>query len=319
MFDNKGWQSELQKVSENFKYCQFPSESEIGISGDRDQVTITLKKKGLHANMQTDAAAFEAWALTLLCHCEVKTVAITLQDISKELGAREPHFQRFLYRLTRFIDIFRGRIIADERLLNLSRVSGSGLAPLYLNQPLNHRSSVHEERDERLRVFLSQSGDHSESDLEKALEISPAFREAFALEKVMRQWPVGLFGERVAHGNRIFTGGKSAIDLIGIRNDELVLVELKKDGNRKVGAISELFFYSSLMRDALGGVFKFEERPSKRNCAVSTGDIKRCSSICAVLLAPTMHPCGMSCQGSELHRPVTPRRAKMRNNRGFQN
>jgi len=28
-----------------------------------------------------------------------------------------------------------------------------------------------------------------------------------------------------------------------IRNDELVLVELKKDGNRKVGAISELFFY----------------------------------------------------------------------------
>jgi hypothetical protein len=229
----------------------------------------------------------------LLCHCEVKTVAITLQQNLKELDAQtqqEPHFQRLLYRLKRLIEIFPGRIVADERLLKLSRVSGSGLSLLYLNQPLNHRSSVEAERDERLRVFLSQPGDHSESDLERALEISPAFRKALTLEKVMRQWPVGLFGERVAHGNRIFTGGKSAIDLIGIRNDELVLVELKKDGNRKVGAISELFFYSSLMRDALGGVFKFEERPSKRNCAVSTGDIKRCSSICAVLLAPTMHP-----------------------------
>jgi hypothetical protein len=290
MLDNKGWQLELQNVSKDFEYCQFPRESEIGINGDRDQVTITFNKKGLHANMQTDAAAFEAWALTLLCHCEVKTVAITLQENLEELDAQtqqEPHFQRFLYRLKRFVEIFPKRIVADERLLNLSRASGGDF---YLNQPLNHRSSVEAERDERLHVFLSQPADHSESDLERALEISPAFRKALALEKVMRQWPVGLFGEQVAHRNRIFTGGKSAIDLIGIRNDELVLVELKKDGNRKVGAISELFFYSSLMRDALGGVFKFEERPSKRNCAVSTGDIKRCSSICAVLLAPAMHP-----------------------------
>jgi hypothetical protein len=293
MLDNKGWQFELQHVCSEFEYCQFPRESEIGINGDRDQVTITLKKKGLHANMQTDAAAFEAWALTLLCHCEVKTIAITLEENPEKLDGQtrqEPHFQRFLYRLKRFTEIFPGRIVADQALLDLSCVSGIGPGLLYLNQPANHRGLADDEHDQRLRVFLSDSGDHSESDLEMALEISPAFRKALTLEKVMRQWPVGLFGERVAHGNRIFTGGKSAIDLIGIRNDELVLVELKKDGNRKVGAISELFFYSSLMRDALGGVFKFEERPSKRNCAVSTGDIKRCSSICAVLLAPAMHP-----------------------------
>ena len=231
--------------------------------------------------------------LILLCHCKAKTVAIALQEKLTEPDAQtlqEPHFQRFLYRLKRFIEIFPGRIVADKALLDLSCVSGSGPGLLYLNQPLNHRSPANSEHDQRLRVFLSQPGDHSESDLERALEISPAFRKVLALEKVMRQWPVGLFGERVAHGNRIFTGGKSAIDLIGIRNGELVLVELKKDGNRKVGAISELFFYSCLMRDALAGVFKFEERPSKRNCAVSTGDIQRCSRICAVLLAPKMHP-----------------------------
>src|SRR5260370_38568376 len=158
MLNNKDWQLELQNVTKDFEYCQFPSESEIGISGDRDQVTITLKKKGLHANMQTDAAAFEAWALTLLCHCEVKTVAITLQESLEELDAQtqqEPHFQRFLYRLARFIEIFPGRIVADERLLKLSRVPGNGPGLLYLNQPLNHRSPVEAEREQLLRVFLS--------------------------------------------------------------------------------------------------------------------------------------------------------------------
>src|ERR1035441_776360 len=50
----------------------------------------------------------------------------------------------------------------------------------------------------------------------------------------MRQWPVGLFDGKVAEGHEIFTRGKSAIDLIGIRNDTLILFELKKARNRKV-------------------------------------------------------------------------------------
>ena len=63
-----------------------------------------------------------------------------------------------------------------------------------------------------------------------------------------------------AEGKQIFTGGKSAIDLIGIRDDTLVLFELKKSGNRKVGAVSELLFYASVMRDAIGDppIFKFK-------------------------------------------------------------
>lgn len=102
---------------------------------------------------------------------------------------------------------------------------------------------------------------------------------------------MGLFRDRVAEGeNRIFTGNKSAVDLIGIRNTELVLVELKKRGNCKVGAISELLFYSSLMRDALKKLFRFEDRPPRRNCEVTRTDIMGCTSISAVLLAPDFHP-----------------------------
>jgi Holliday junction resolvase-like predicted endonuclease len=106
----------------------------------------------------------------------------------------------------------------------------------------------------------------------------------------MRQWPVGLFDGRVSHSSRIFSGGKSAIDLIGIRGKTLVLIELKKEGNNKVGAISELLFYSSVMRDLLRGKFRFEDRSSDEDCPLTRDDIANCSEIAAVLLAPSIHP-----------------------------
>lgn len=292
MLDNEYWQAELRrKDSRDLGKCQFPRHSEMEICGSRDQVTITLTNKGLYGNMQTDAAAFEAWALALLCHCDVKSVAIALkQGLEKPAdGPQEQHFERFLYRLMRFAELFPEHITVDRQLAGTARALGDR-PDLFLNQPLNHRDKLAIERGARLDALFGPSGRHSEADLEKALEVSDAFREALALDKVMRQWPVGLFVGCVAAGNRIFTGGKSAIDLIGIRKKELVLVELKKQGNCKVGAISELLFYSSLMRDALKGRFGFEDRLPKQNCAVSRTDIMNCTSISAVLLAPDMHP-----------------------------
>jgi hypothetical protein len=140
--------------------------------------------------------------------------------------------------------------------------------------------------------MVAPSGNDSESKLEKALECSRSFSEKFALEKVMRQWPVGLFEGRVAKDDqiRIFTGGKSAIDLIGVSNDSLVLFELKTHLNRNAGAISELLFYASVMRDAIRGEFQFEQLPFPKNCVVTRDDILGCSNIRAVLIAPRMHP-----------------------------
>jgi hypothetical protein len=107
----------------------------------------------------------------------------------------------------------------------------------------------------------------------------------------MRQWPVGLFKEQVADEHQIFTGKKSAIDLVGIRGDTLFLFELKKNRNRKAGAVSELFFYANVMRDAIGDapIFEFQSKSAKRNCAIAPEDITRCRRICGVLLAPGFH------------------------------
>lgn len=75
----------------------------------------------------------------------------------------------------------------------------------------------------------------------------------------MHQWPVGLFHDSVRNENHVFTGSKSAIDLIAVDDDTLLLFELKNGKNAKGGALSETFFYACVMRDALLGDFRVEE------------------------------------------------------------
>jgi len=289
--DNGGWQTKLRSVEgDDFKRCQFPGNGEIGICGSQDEVTITVTAKGLSGNMQTNAAAFEAWALVLLFHCRVKHIKIGLAPDAEKLAGG--HVERFLYRLHRFHKLFPDRIEPDSKLQNSARAL-NGTIRRVLNQPSTDRVPIEEEKDDRFAAVYTPSKTVSESNLEKALECSRSFRENFALKKVMRQWPVGLFEGRVAKNkkNSLFTGGKSAIDLIGISDNTLVLFELKTHLNRNVGAISELLFYASVMRDAIRGDFQFEDQSLPKNCAVTRGDILRCSNIRAVLIAPrTMHP-----------------------------
>lgn len=282
-FDNQQWQVELRKNVGALKNCRFPASSEIELGGTIEQATITMKEKGLHANMQSDAAAFEAWALALLIHCGVKSV-----QISVDPGAAGAHYERFLYRLKRFSELYPDRVIAKFPVSS-SRALDSKLER-FLNQPGPRKEPAEAHSQERMKAASLPA--RSESDLELALEISSAFRSRFQLEKVMRQWPVGLFDGTVAKGHEVFTRGKSAIDLIGIRGDTLFLFELKKANNRHAGAVSELSFYASVMRDAIGAsaIFKFESKSAEKNCAIGPEDILRCSKIHAVLLAPDFHP-----------------------------
>jgi hypothetical protein len=282
-FDNKTWQAELRSSLSALKACQFPKSSEIVLGGTRELATITMKEKGLLANMQSDAAAFEGWALALLCHCQVQRVQIDIDPAAKQDG---PHYQRFLYRLKRFADLFPDRVISAFLPEPKALTKGKRV----WNQS-NDRLEAPETRSRERMLAASRDG-RSESDLELALEVSKAFKARFQLDKVMRQWPVGLFDGRVTSGNRIFTGGKSGIDLIGIRAGTLVLFELKKRGNEKVGAVSELFFYASVMRDSIGAsaIFEFKFQKAQKNCAIAPEDIVSCSRISAVLLAPRFHP-----------------------------
>jgi hypothetical protein len=291
-FDNKGWQEILRRC-EGLNDCQFPAGTEIEIGGTRQEATITMKEKGLHANMQSDAAAFEAWALALLFHCGAQRVRIGVDVGASAKGSdgKGRHYERFLYRLERFSKLFPDRVIADFPA-SAPRALAAEKKRL-LNRPNSRKNPREAEFSERM--LAASAALPTESDLEKALEVSARFSERFGLKKVMRQWPVGLFKDHVDSKpeHQIFTGGKSAIDLVGIRNDNtLVLFELKKADNRKAGAVSELLFYASVMRDAIGDarIFHFDDRPAPKNCAITPEDIRNCSSIRGVLLAPHFHP-----------------------------
>ena len=286
-FDNKRWQEELRQLG-SLEKCRFPASSEIEIGGTQELATITMKKKGLNANMQSDPAAFEAWALALLIHCRVKSVQISVDPEAVDVDTKGGHYQRFLYRLTRFSELFPGQVIA--KLPAAPSRALDAQSGRFFNQS-DPRSEL-TEADFRERMKAASLPKKSENGLELALEISKAFKSRFRLDKVMRQWPVGLFDGEVKRGREIFTRGKSAIDLIGVRGDTLVLFELKKAGNRKVGAVSELLFYASVMRDAIGAspIFKFLSSEASDNCAIGPEDILHCSKICAVSLAPNFHP-----------------------------
>lgn len=168
------------------------------------------------------------------------------------------HYRRFLYRARRFAEAYpRWFSIAPEHRSELAPF-GSG-DPLRLNAPRKARAR----RMSRLprKPFLALSEHETEqvfADL-KSRALCRVFPELDP-ETLSYQLPVGLFRSRghgqPARADLAFTGGKSAIDLWGISRDgaTLFLFELKRPGAaRKVGIISELFFYANLMRDVQNG------------------------------------------------------------------
>lgn len=96
--------------------------------------------------------------------------------------------------------------------------------------------------------------------LERQIESWFAFEESKSLlcqhwnienDKLFNQLPIGVFYERIAANNAIFTRGTSAIDLWGVSRDgkALHLIELKCGDNKGIGVISETLFYIAVLYD----------------------------------------------------------------------
>jgi hypothetical protein len=242
-------------------------------------------EEAVFANLATNAAAFEAWSLALRIWCGVEKIELAWKSPSESRTDTERcHYQRFLYRAERFRSLFPDWFhLAQPALIADAEALGDG--PFYLNVP-GHRTELVQATNGETALELMR-----EADLEKSLLRSKEFACYFALEKRDRQFPVGLFRGTVAKGNRIFTGAKSAIDLVGIGKDALWLFELKAGDYIPAGILSELLFYASVMRDAIGkgARFSFESR-SKSKGMVRPEDIQRCHRIEAVILGEKFHP-----------------------------
>jgi hypothetical protein len=227
----------------------------MGKYKDRDQDWKYLVSE----NMQVDDAAFEGWALALQAWLGCRVKLAWEPPPNKD----DKHYQRFLYRVIHLMPATSWFEVKDEcrRLLAASRVRDAireeTPASFIVNEPLTHRGTVPlEERDDEKKHEIS----FFENDDDRASLIS--YSGLVGIPEIFRQIPVGLFSEKLGDGTpRIFPGGASMIDLAAIdENNTVAIFELKfvKPGSSpKIGAISELLFYSHFIRDSQKGIFVY--------------------------------------------------------------
>jgi hypothetical protein len=254
--------------------------SALGIEPGRGGLLLSLNAEAVTSNMQTDAAAGEAWALVLRLWLGKERVPHVLLDWEEPRDVQDGHYQRFLYRVAQFRKLFPHWFdVADPgRLQGCKALLDSRLA-------LNVAS--------RKASDFSPRTTSREYRFESKLTASQQFAEHFGLDpdKVDRQFPVGLFAGAVNSKNRIFTGGKSAIDIVAVGHDKRFwLFELKAGKNMSVGTLSELMLYTGLMKAAAQSRIEFDEVPLDSRAHVNPADVKECTGVSAVMLVENPHP-----------------------------
>lgn len=270
------------KIACSHKGIRLPSRIDFNLDGG--ELTLDLPWESTIRNMQEDNSAFEGWAFVMKRWIStIRKVKIKWVDPPNEITPnQEQHYQRFLFRVSKLEKAYDWMEIDGSNRDSLSRSKYSGNKDLLLNTPSGKRS--------RNTIPKKPLIDYKESELEMLIVNDPGisndFRKAFGLVHLDNQLPVGVFDGNVSEKTKIFTGSKSAIDIWGInKNNELCLFELKDALNKKVGALSEMFFYASLMNDVRNNIVKFDI-----NNHSGLDRISETNSINCYLLAPEMHP-----------------------------
>ena len=279
--NKKGIFSELRRrVSVN--NIRAPRDIDFDIDNNLSKLIVTLKEDGLIGNMQDNAAAFESWILPLRHYLSdmINQVEIVVpSNIAEKLQTRNNlHFNRFVYRLSRFLETYEWAFSSWKIPL---------LPPeIVCNVPTKENSLKNE---------------HKNKNSEGWIECDFVEKKKNEFDIIDHQLPVGLFIGKVDEENRYTTGQKSALDIWAIKNDELSVFELKKDDNIMIGIISELLFYTNVIVDIINHKILYDESDKKTIDAFNNNyrgfkDIHNYllgvgqKRINAVMLANNIHP-----------------------------
>jgi len=249
---------------------------------DGKTVRMCMGSSSVKANMQDNQASFEGWALALKRWLSKDFDRVELSWEFTE-DASDPHYQRFLYRVNQFKSLFAEWFnVVPFNLPEINKLKTEEEGHKFLlNVASMPRSSKLDEQCSSLEDSMG-----SEHKLECFIvEHQEELCRLLKIDKIDRQLPVGVFRDCVSskaeHG--VFTRGHSAIDLWGVSKEakKLFLFELKKEGNERLGILSEMFFYSYVMADVQAGRFKFKK---------PNAEIEQTESIDTYILAPDWHP-----------------------------
>ena len=241
-------------------------------------VEMHIPKDTIAKNMQDDSAAFEGWALVIKRWGNADKVVLSWDRHNSVIDG---HYQRFLFRVKNFLMDFGSWFsISPDSQIYLEELRIKDAGTYFLNSPARNRKESESQRTESKYEIKFTSKEFWRKDLKNASDA----------EFLNRQLPVGVFEGDIKKDNSIFTGGKSAIDIWGINHDELLLFELKAEKNNKIGIISELYFYSCIMRCVQKGRFKHKKSDTDTDTDTDLDLIVNSKKIKAYFLAPRLHP-----------------------------
>lgn len=203
---------------------------------------IKIRINNPNKNMQDDSSCFESIALLLKAknkYCKIE-LDYDLIDFNPSINS---NYMRFLYRLNRFYNAFDWFEISELGLDEIRRFNKFiNDKNLFINTPEQpatyNRNKGYEHHIENL--FANQKQNYL---FKLVNEIT-----GDDMKCVYNQLPNGLFYDKVSSSTRIFPTGY--FDLWGINNkNEFCVFELKEPKNKKMGIITELFFYAIYLND----------------------------------------------------------------------
>jgi len=263
-----------EKTGHSSRAIKLPRSIDFVIKDDTS-VKMKLPSSCISANMQSNESAFEGWALVLKRWGKFDKIIVDWEE--NKNSKFEGHYQRFLFRIEEFKNLFPDWFEIDDACAHL-------LDAL--------KTKIHK------CLLLNQAGERKALDYEKLkgevkleYEFVCGGRRRYLMglckaKSLDRQFPVGVFHDDVGEGYEIFTTRKSAIDIWGISEDgDLLIFELKTAKNISVGIITELLFYCNVMQNLKDCRFHYKDPADP-----TIGTIRKTSKIKAYFLVPRLHP-----------------------------
>lgn len=254
------------------KAIRFPSAFKIFDLGS-NSLEIHADRKSITTNMQTNVNAIDSWAI-ILSRWLGKKIVITWSIPSKQSDDMDLHYRRFLYRLEN-LPITKEIVLSDKMNAEIQK---------YSVYQIKEKLLINYGDPELRNAPYNQTQLKTENDFELFFYNHPdSLSKISSFENVFRQFPVGLFKKSAEKDNELFPARSAAIDILLEDKNKIIVVELKRPGNKSVGVISELLFYCYFIRDAIKGNFHFSaENPFSWNVNNVSG--------CLLLNENELHP-----------------------------
>ncbi|MGP1612735.1 MAG: hypothetical protein ACTTG8_06550 [Catonella sp.] len=291
----------IEKLKETFggnNKLDLPGNIKFEFEENSTQCRMKLEvQKVVKENMQNDAQAFEGWAIAM--HIALDKQGTIILDVDEKIDdipyVCNGHWSRFLYRALRFSEQYGEWFRLSEKVETQVKKFKE-----YLE---NNRFTNNIPKNEAGNKGKTGSENYMEIALAENNELKDVVGSFIGENEVNRQLKVGLFlvednftdkkKYETNDKNKIFTGRGSAIDLWTWNEDKLYVVELKANKNKKMGIITEIFFYSNYMYDFLvrdWDSFVLNGPSGDRgynNILEHKDDFKE---VCGIMLADKFHP-----------------------------